>query len=94
MAHGGPRSPQKTADRRVLLKLLRTVRIEAGMRQQDLASAIGRKQAYVSKYELGERRLDLLELTAVCDALGIQLAAFAARFESSRVRKEPRPKSL
>ena len=87
MPKGGPRLPQKTADRRVLLTLLREIRIEAGMRQEDLAKAIGRRQAYVSKYELGERRLDLLELAAVCDAVGLTLPAFAKRFESNRVRK-------
>jgi hypothetical protein len=26
-------------------------------------------KAYISKYELGERRLDLLELVAICDAV-------------------------
>lgn len=65
--------------------------MEAGLRQEDLANAIGRRQAYVSKYELGERRLDLLELASICDVVGITLEAFAARFESGRTRsRQPR----
>jgi transcriptional regulator with XRE-family HTH domain len=86
MPRGGPRAPQKTADRRVLLELPQSVRKEAGLRQEDLAAAIGRKQAYVSKYELGERRLDLLDLAAICDAVGIALADFSARFDARRAK--------
>jgi transcriptional regulator with XRE-family HTH domain len=86
MNRRGPRPPQKTADRRVLLELLRNIRQESGLRQEDVAKAIGRKQAFVSKYEQGERRLDVLELAAVCDAVGITLTEFARRFESKRSR--------
>lgn len=67
MPKRGPRSVKKTRDRKALLHLLRTVRTEAGLRQEDLAQALSRRQAYVSKYELGERRLDLLELVSICD---------------------------
>jgi transcriptional regulator with XRE-family HTH domain len=91
MHRRGPRSPQKTADRRVLLELLRSIRQEAGLRQEDLAEALGRKQAFVSKYEMGERRLDVLELAAICDAVGMTLTEFARRFESSSSRP-PRTK--
>jgi hypothetical protein len=37
----------------------------------------------VSNYETGERRLDLLELHAVCEALGIPLLEFLQRFTMS-----------
>jgi hypothetical protein len=36
----------------------------------------------VSKYETGERRLDLVEVHAVCQSLGITLTAFVKKFES------------
>ncbi len=80
-----PRPPRKVHDRHVLLQLLRQVRLDAGLRQEDLAQVLGRKQAYVSKYELGERRLDLLELIAVCDAVGLPFPEFAKRFEKERL---------
>lgn len=44
-----------------ILKLLRQTRQEAGLSQEELAARLGRKQVYVSRCELGERRVDLLE---------------------------------
>jgi hypothetical protein len=35
----------------------------------------------VSKYETGERRLDVIELRAVCAALGVPLQTFLRRLE-------------
>ena len=66
-----------------LLALLRSARHEAGMRQVDLANRLQRPQSYVSKYESGERRLDLLELRQICKALGISLEAFIRKLESA-----------
>jgi transcriptional regulator with XRE-family HTH domain len=51
------------------------------MRQVDLAEALGEPQSYVSRYESGERRLDLLELREVCNALKLPIAEFVRRFE-------------
>ena len=51
-----------TPEQQVLLLLLRDMRAEAGLRQSDLALRLGRPQSFVSKYEVGERRLDVLEL--------------------------------
>lgn len=59
--------------------LLRDVRTEAGLRQVDLAERLGQPQSFVSKYESGERRLDVLELEQVCEQCGTTLAAFIKR---------------
>ena len=53
------------------------------MRQVDLANQLRQPQSYVSKYESGERRLDLLELRQICNALGTSLEAFIRRLESA-----------
>lgn len=66
-----------------LQNLLRQVRLEAGLRQVDLAERLGQPQSLVSKYESGERRLDLLELREVCEAAGTSLEEFVRRFEES-----------
>jgi transcriptional regulator with XRE-family HTH domain len=66
-----------------LLELLRQIRLEAGLRQSDLADLLQQTQSFVSKYESGERRLDLLEIRQICQAVGISLPQFARRFESS-----------
>lgn len=62
-------------------ELLRELRITAGLRQQDVANLIGEPQSFVSKYESGERRLDVLELREVCRALGCTLSSFVTRLE-------------
>tara|TARA_R110002167_G_scaffold148524_2_gene341515 strand:- start:33395 stop:33649 length:255 start_codon:yes stop_codon:yes gene_type:complete len=65
-----------TQRQRILLELLRETRKEAGLRQDDVADRLGRPQSFVSKYESGERRLDILELYDVCGALGVTLNDF------------------
>ncbi|MFA6020468.1 MAG: helix-turn-helix transcriptional regulator [Rhodospirillales bacterium] len=41
------------------------------MTQVEVADRLGKPQSFVSKYESGERRLDVVEFTDVCAALGI-----------------------
>jgi transcriptional regulator with XRE-family HTH domain len=57
------------------------VRLDAGLRQTDVAKRLGKPQSFVSNYESGERRLDLLELQALCETLGIGLVEFVKRFQ-------------
>lgn len=66
---------------RVVTGLLRDLRERAGLKQTDVAERLGEPQSFVSKYESGERRLDLLEVRQVCAALGVSLAEFVARLE-------------
>ena len=68
-------------ERRALFGLLRQIRIDAGLRQVDLAVKLKRPQPFVSRYESGERRLDILEWRQVCRVVGITPAEFLARFE-------------
>ena len=76
----GGLSPKHRHERRVFLRLLRRIRLEAKLTQTDLAKLLGVTQARVSKYEQGERRMDVLELKRVCDAVGFPLAEFAKQF--------------
>ena len=64
-----------------LQSLLREVRENAELRQEDVAEALEVPQSFVSKIESGERRLDILELRAVCEALGITLIGFCRKLE-------------
>ena len=81
MERSGPRIRANHWEQEALLSLLRAIRTEAGLRQIDLAEALRVPQSYVSKYESGERRLDALELRAVCQAVGIGLAVFGRRLD-------------
>ena len=67
---------------RHLQEVLRQARIDAGLRQIDLAKRLSQPQSFVSKYESGERRLDLIELRKICKALGISLGDFVRKLES------------
>lgn len=49
-----------------------TVREKRGLTQADVATKLGKPQSYVSKYERGERRLDVVEFLEVTRALGVE----------------------
>lgn len=71
-----------TTEYAVLRDLLRELRTEKGLTQVQLSETLGMPQSFVSKYETGERRLDVIELREVCQALGTTLAAFAKKLEA------------
>ncbi len=84
MAKPAQRSIRKQRERKIFLDLLRELRKQKGLTQGQVAKGIGAKQAFVSKYETGERRLDFLDLAAICDVLSISVVKFAERFETAR----------
>jgi len=84
MAKPAQRAIRKQRERKIFLDLLRELRKQKGLTQGQVAKGIGAKQAFVSKYETGERRLDFLDLAAICDVLSISVVKFAERFEGVR----------
>lgn len=70
----------------VFRDLLRELRVQRGLTQVELSEALDLPQSFVSKYETGERRLDMVEVRMVCEALGTTLPLFAKRFESKLKR--------
>jgi transcriptional regulator with XRE-family HTH domain len=67
----------------VLVESLRGARQRAKLTQEDLASRLGVDQSYVSKYERSERRLDVIELRAICQALNLEFLTFIGEFEDA-----------
>jgi transcriptional regulator with XRE-family HTH domain len=57
-------------DYAAFLAILVAARQKAGLTQAVVASALGRPQSYVSKFERGERRLDVIEFLALSRVLG------------------------
>ena len=51
-------------------RLLIEARRAAAVTQQDLAKRLRRPQSFVSKFERGERRLDVIEFLEVAEAVG------------------------
>ncbi len=67
-------SPGFRDDRyRHLVGRLTERRKELGLTQQDLASRIGLHKQFVSRVELGERRLDVIEFVDFARALDLDL---------------------
>jgi transcriptional regulator with XRE-family HTH domain len=56
-----------------LQDLLIARRQTAGLTQAELAQRLRRPQSFVSKYETGERRLDVIELIEIADALAFDI---------------------
>jgi len=53
----------------VLLKWISGKRLLLGMTQQQLSEKLNKPQSFVSKYENGQRRIDLIEMIDICNAL-------------------------
>lgn len=78
-------------------RCLAGIRHEAGLTQDELAARLRKPQSFVSAYERGQRRVDLLEFLAILDALAKDPAEAlgavlkAVRHPSTRaVRTAPR----
>lgn len=54
----------------LLLTQLLAARKNAGFTQTMLSERLSKPQSFVSKYERGERRLDVIEFLEVCQLLG------------------------
>ena len=73
--------------------LLRQIRTEAGLSQSALAAKLGKPQTFVSKSELGERRIDFLEARDFCAACNVPVSVFVERLEHIAPNQRTRRKS-
>lgn len=51
-------------------KVLIRARERSGLTQEDVADSLKKPQSFVSSYERGQRRIDVLELLLIAKALG------------------------
>lgn len=65
---------------RALLAVLVASRRDAGLTQAELAKRLGKVPSWVAKVEIGERRLDVVEFTAIARALKIEPLTLYERF--------------
>jgi len=64
---------------RELRRTLIAARRRTGLTQAELAARLDRPQSYVSKYERGERRIDLVEFLEILTATKADAGAVVAR---------------
>jgi transcriptional regulator with XRE-family HTH domain len=76
-----------TRDYGVFCKLLRRVRENADVTQVQLAKKLKSTQSFVSKVELGDVRLDIIQLREILGALGIPLGDFIAELDKELNRR-------
>ena len=72
--------------------LLRQIREEAGFNQTALAQKLGKPQTFVSKSEIGERRMDFLETLDFCAACGVSASQFIERLQRGMVAEAKKPR--
>ncbi len=77
-----------TADYQRMCQLLGQLRNDAGLTQAEVAKRLGVPQSFVSKYEAGTRRLDIVELRRVIDVLGVMPGTFLHLLDPSWLRTE------
>ena len=63
-------------------ELLKEERKNAGMTQAALAKKLRRPQSYVSKYERGDRRLDVIEFIEVARVIGFDPHDFLRKLKA------------
>ena len=71
-----------TQENNILLSLLREVRQASGLTQAQLADLLGVNQSWVSYYERGSRKLDMLQVRQICRAVDVSLSEFSTRLET------------
>ena len=71
-----------------LLEILVAARKDAGVTQVELALRLGRPQPFVSYFERGERRIDVVEFIAIAEALGADPEALFSELRR-RTMREP-----
>ena len=69
------------------LKLIIAARQTSELTQQELANKLNKPQSYVSKYERGERRLDVVEFLALAELMGIDSQDFIDRLRVKSLKK-------
>lgn len=72
-------SPRYIRMRRLLVDARKSQRLS----QSVLADKLGRAQTFVSKYERGERRLDVVEFLDVAEALNLDAIKLVRQIQST-----------
>ncbi len=91
MPTGRRRSAVREPEYRYLMNRMREARVASGMTQSEVAAALNRPLSFVSKCELGERRIDPIDLDKLAELYGKPFEYFLPR-RKPQVRPGPRRK--
>jgi transcriptional regulator with XRE-family HTH domain len=74
----------RTKRHKKLIELVLAERKQAGIRQVQLAKKLKRSQTWIARLESGERRLDVIELLDLAEAIGFDAPALVAAVQQSK----------
>lgn len=75
-------NPNQEAHYQILRDMLVQARQDKGLFQKDVAARLGKDQTFVSKYEIGERKLDWVEALNVIEVLGLSAEEFLREYQT------------
>ncbi len=81
-------SAQKIDKKALLRQMLADERNKAGLKQSDVSLKLGKMQSYVSKIELGTRRMDVVEYIEIVQAIGLDPVKLLREFIDSTGKHE------
>lgn len=61
---------------------LRRARRAAGLSQTEVAHRLTQTQLFVSRSEIGDRKVDVIELRAFCKAIGVPFVQFVTTLDT------------
>lgn len=61
----------RSARQKKLCEMLIAQRLKAGLTQAEVAKALKRHQPFIANIESGQRRLDVVELLAIAEVIGL-----------------------
>lgn len=64
-------------------KVIKSIRKTKGFTQIQLSNKLDKPQSYVSKYENGDRKLDIIEVYLICKACNTSLFLFSKALEKA-----------
>lgn len=86
--------PHLTEAGLIFCNILKRARQERGLSQTELADQLGMSQVLISRGELGDRKIDALELRQMCAALKVDFMEFMGQLDTELSDYESNPKPI
>lgn len=84
--------PRLTHRGQIFRDLLRRTREAKGLNQTDLAERLKMSQVLISRCEVGDRKVDVLELCAMCEAMEVDVVDFVRDLSRELREHESNPR--